>query len=201
MAGPTVEFWQQRFEEDTIPWDRRAPSPQLMSWLPSFRSGRTVLVPGCGSGWELAELAKAGAVVTGIDYAPAAVAKARDLLEQRILFAEVVQADVLQWMPSQPADAIYEQTCLCALHPDDWTAYAAQMHRWLKPGGRLFAMFMQMPRPAAMEGTIVGPPFHCDINAMRALLPTTLWEWPKPPYPQTPHPIGAHELGVVLVRR
>jgi len=38
-------------------------------------------------------------------------------------------------------DAIYEQTCLCALYPDRWRQYADQLHRWLAPGGRLYALF------------------------------------------------------------
>ena len=29
--------------------------------------------------------------------------------------------------PAAPLAAVYEQTCLCALHPDLWTAYAAQL--------------------------------------------------------------------------
>ncbi len=201
MAGPTIAFWQEHFDRGTMPWDRGGPSPALTAWLPQVRAGRTVLVPGCGSGWELAELAKAGAVVTGIDYAPAAVAKARALLEERVLLAEVVEADVLAWSPAQPADMVYEQTCLCALHPDHWTRYAGQLHRWLKPGGRLFALFMQKARAGASQGLVEGPPFHCDVNAMRALLPADLWEWPKPPYAATPHPSGSFELAVTLVRR
>lgn len=201
MAGPTIDFWQRRFEERTVPWDRGEPSPQLMAWLPEIPAGRSVLVPGCGSGWEVAELARIGAVVTGIDYTPAAVARARALLSQRALFAEIVQADVLQWTPPHPVDAVYEQTCLCALHPDHWARYAEQLHAWLKPGGRLYAMWMQKERPGAAEGLIEGPPFHCDINAVRALLPSMLWDWPKPSYPRTEHPSGAFELGVVLTRR
>lgn len=31
MAGPTTEFWQERFETKTTPWDRRGASPQLSS--------------------------------------------------------------------------------------------------------------------------------------------------------------------------
>ena len=202
MSGPTIDFWQQHFEAGTIPWDRGGPSPQLVAWLGhAVRAGETVLVPGCGSGWDVAELANAGARVTGIDYAPAAVAKAEALLRERALVATIVEADVLEWAPSSPVDAVYEQTCLCALHPDHWKRYGDQLHAWLKPGGRLLAMFMQKPRPGAAEGFVEGPPYHCDVHAMRALLPSTRWEWPKPPYPATPHSIGAFELGVVVTRR
>ena len=61
------------------------------------------------------------------------VDRSREDLAQRGLQADVVQADVLQWSPAAPVDAVYEQTCLCALHPDHWTAYAAQLQAWVKP--------------------------------------------------------------------
>ena len=206
MPGPDVNFWQQRFEQRHTPWDRGAPSPQLQRWLDdgslaaAAAAGR-IAVPGCGAGHEVAELAAAGLDVVAIDYARAAVELTNARLAGRALRAEVVEADVLAWQPAAPLAAVYEQTCLCALHPDHWTAYAAQLQRWLRPGGRLFALFMQMPREAAAQGEIVGPPYHCDINAMRALFPSALWDWPKPPYAQVPHPMGMRELAVVLTRR
>jgi len=59
--------------------------------------------------------------------------------------------------------------------------YAAQLHAWLRPGGRLLALFMQARKDSAAEGFIEGPPYHCDINAMRALFREPDWRWPKPP--------------------
>ena len=203
MAGPTTEFWQERFEKNETGWDRGSASPQLLAWLDGGElQACRIAVPGCGSGWEVAELAQRGFAVTGLDYTAAAVEKTRTLLASRALTAEVVQADVLAYQPAQPFDAIYEQTCLCALHPDDWFPYASQLRQWLKPGGSLWVLFMQMIRPAASEqGVIAGPPYHCDINAMRALFPERHWVWPKPPYAKVPHPNLAHELGLRLLRR
>jgi SAM-dependent methyltransferase len=203
MAGPNADFWQQRFRAADTPWDRGAPHPQLHAWLASgvLASGQTVLVPGCGSGHEVAALARAGVNATGIDYTPEAVALATARLAAGGLRAVVREADVLAWQPAAPVDAVYEQTCLCALHPDHWTAYAAQLHRWLRPGGRLCALFMQAPRPGAAEGRVEGPPYHGDINAMRALFPSSLWDWPAPPYAAVPHARGWAELAVVLQRR
>ncbi len=202
MAGPTIPFWQGHFDAGTIPWDRGGPGPQVAVWLDGdIPPGTRLLVPGCGSGWDVAAFARAGMTVTGVDYTPAAVAAASSLLAREGLAAEVVLADVLAWSPPRPVDAIYEQTCLCALHPDHWTRYAVQLQAWLRPGGRLFALFMQRQRPGAREGLIEGPPFHCDINAMRALLPLAAWDWPKPPYPAVPHHSGAFELAVMLTRR
>ena len=205
MSGPDVDFWQQRFVANHVPWDRGAPSPQLQSWLdagqlsPDALNGALV-VPGCGAGHEVAELAARGFQVIAIDYASAAIELTRERLARSGLLAQVVQADVLSWQPQAPLAAVYEQTCLCALHPDDWTAYAQQLHRWLRPGGRLYALFMQIRRDGAAQGLIEGPPYHCDINAMRALFPSQRWQWPKPPYPRVPHPMGANEIALVLTR-
>lgn len=203
MAGPTTDFWQERFEKKQTGWDRGAPSPQLLAWLDSGAlQPCRIAVPGCGSGWEVAELARRGFEVVGIDYTPAAVERTRALLSAQGFRAEVLQADVLAYQPDKPFDAIYEQTCLCALHPDHWVDYASRLRQWLKPQGSLWALFMQMIRPEATEeGLILGPPYHCDINAMRALFPAQDWAWPKPPYAKVPHSMGAHELGLRLALR
>ncbi|VTU46653.1 thiopurine S-methyltransferase (plasmid) [Variovorax sp. SRS16] len=202
MAGPTPAFWQERFDKKETGWDRGGPSPRLLAWLEegALQPCR-IAVPGCGRGWEVAELAQRGFEVTAIDYTPAAVQQTRALLDARALEATVVQADVLSYQPEQVFDAVYEQTCLCALHPDHWFGYAQQLHRWLKPGAALWVMFMQAIRPAATEtGLIEGPPYHCDINAMRALFTARDWEWPKPPYAKVPHSNALHELGLRLIR-
>jgi methyl halide transferase len=202
MAGPTREFWDKRFQSGETPWDRGDANPQLGAWLAAgaLRPCR-IVVPGCGSGYEVAALAAAGFEVTALDYAPEAIARTRNLLDAGNLSAELVEADALAWRPDHVFDAAYEQTCLCALYPDQWREYADQLHRWLAPGGLLYGLFVQLPRPGAADGAIEGPPYHCDINAMRALFPDPRWEWSKPPYPRTTHPRGLYELAVVLKHR
>ena len=201
MAGPTLDFWQARFENGQTPWDRGGAHPQLLAWLEQglIAAGKTIAIPGCGRGHELLALGKAGIAAIGLDYAPAAVALAREQLGN--LPGSVEQADVLVWQPAAPLDNVYEQTCLCALHPDHWRRYAEQLHGWLKPGGRLLALFMQARRDSAATGAVEGPPYHGDINAMRALFPADRWVWPAPPYALVPHgQQGWAELAVVLAR-
>ena len=202
--GPDTAFWERRFETRETPWDRGGVNPQLRQWLSDgtiAASAGAIAVPGCGSGHEVAALAAAGCAVIALDYASAAIALTQQRLAVQQLRAELVQADVLAWRPAAPLAAVYEQTCLCALHPDHWTAYAAQLHAWLRPGGRLLALFMQAPREGGSQGFVEGPPYHCHIHAMRALFPAPLWDWPKPPYAQVSHPRGSQELAVVLTRR
>jgi methyl halide transferase len=201
MTGPTQDFWNQRFAEGNTPWDRGASNPQLRAWIAAGElKPCRILVPGCGSAYEVVELALAGFEATGLDYSDRAIARAHENLTNAGVDATLVQADVLTWTPDRTFDAIYEQTCLCALYPDHWREYAGRLHRWLVPGGRLFALFVQLLRDGAAEGNIQGPPYHCDINGMRALLPEPRWKWPKPPYPRTSHPAGLAELAVVLRR-
>ncbi|RMD69320.1 MAG: methyltransferase domain-containing protein [Gammaproteobacteria bacterium] len=190
-----AEAWEERYRSGKTGWDRGAPSPALLGWL----QDRTltpcrILVPGCGRGYEVVELARRGFEVTAVDIAPTPVAFLRQALQEAGLKAQVIQADLLDFQPDIPFDAIYEQTCLCALAPDAWPAYAERLERWLAPSGRLFALFMQTGSPG-------GPPYHCDLEAMERLFPASLWRWPAPPYPAIPHPSGFHERAVVLSKR
>jgi SAM-dependent methyltransferase len=201
MTGPTQDFWNQRFAEGNTPWDRGASNPQLRAWITAGElKPCRILVPGCGSAYEVVELALAGFEVTGLDYSDRAIARAHENIKDAGVDATLVQADALKWTPDRPFDAIYEQTCLCALYPDHWREYSDQLYRWLAPGGRLFALFLQLLRADAAQGFVQGPPYHCDINAMRSLFPESRWKWPKPPFARTTHPAGLAELAVVLGR-
>jgi methyl halide transferase len=203
MPGPDRDFWQRRFTQQQTPWDRAAPGPQIAAWIAdgALRAGQRIAVPGCGSGHDVLALVHAGCEVSAIDYASAAIELTRERLAAHGAKAHLVQADVLAWQPPSALDAVYEQTCWCALHPDHWATYAAQLHTWLRPGGALLLLAMQCRRDSASDGRIDGPPYHMDINAVRALLPATLWAWPAPPYAAVPHPAGWTELAIVLTRR
>lgn len=187
--------WESKYRSGETGWDRGGVSPALDRWLAegAVPQGR-VLVPGCGNGYEVLALAGAGHAVTAVDIAAPPVMGLMGALTERGLHARVVQADLLDWTPAEPFDAIYEQTCLCALEPEQWPAYAERLAGWLLPGGRLFALFMQTGR----EG---GPPYHCDLAAMRELFPDDLWIWPEQPAGRVEHPTGLHEQACVLVRR
>ena len=191
----TDNIWEQRYQAGQTGWDRGAFSPALRRWLDEgvLRPGE-IIVPGCGHGHEVVELARRGFAVTALDIAPSPVAALKQVLQQADLKAEVLQADVLQWQPAQPVDKIYEQTCLCALEPSLWAAYEQQLHRWLKPGGKLFVLFMQTGR----EG---GPPYHCDMAQMRALFPEPRWRWLTRQVHEVPHPSGIFELAHLLEKK
>lgn len=202
MNNLNADFWQKHFETNLTPWDRGSSNPKLLDWLDSNTlTPCKIAVPGCGKGWEVATLASRGFNVTGIDFTAAAVTEAKMILSKQQLIAEVVQADVLVYQPEETFDAVYEQTCLCALDPDHWISYVNQLTRWIRPGGYLYILFMQVERPAAKKGIVQGPPFHCDINGMRALFNSAYWKWPDTPPEVVDHAQGWHELAIRLQRR
>lgn len=198
ICGPAAVltrcYWQARYDQGQTGWDRGAASPTLVQWLAEgdLRPCR-ILVPGCGRGHEVVALAKAGFDVVGVDFAPAAVAAVQTKLAVEGRVAEIVQSDLFAYRPTQPFEAIYEQTCLCALPPERWADYEQQLVAWLIPRGRLFAAFMQ-------TDSADGPPFACRPAAMRELFAADRWEWPERLNPQK-HPTGLVELTGVLRRR
>jgi SAM-dependent methyltransferase len=187
--------WERRYGQGQTGWDRGRASPALDHWIGAVLvpPGR-VLVPGCGHGHEVAGLVRAGCQVTAVDIAAQPVMRLMGQLAGLGLHANVIQADLLHWRPSEPFDAVYEQTCLCALDPGHWAAYERRLRDWLLPGGRLLALFMQTGRAG-------GPPFDCPLPAMHVLFSERHWQWPAEPPLEVPHPNGLVEQGCVLIRR
>jgi methyl halide transferase len=193
-AALTPCYWQARYDQGQTGWDRGGASPTLVRWLTAGElKPCRMLVPGCGRGHEVVALAKAGFDVTGVDFAAAAVAAARTHLANEGLVSEIVQSDLFAYRPDERFEAIYEQTCLCALPPERWGEYEQCLATWLVPGGRLFAAFMQ-------TDSAEGPPFACPPDDMRRLFAADRWEWPERLEPQE-HPTGLVELTGVLRRR
>ncbi|MFC4102940.1 class I SAM-dependent methyltransferase [Paenibacillus xanthanilyticus] len=107
---------------------------ELVEWL-NAKAGERVLDWGCGTGDLAAELARTGAVVTGIDGSADMIARARvkyPQLDWRV-------ADGQSYVSEEPADAIFSNA---ALHwMTDAEGAAASMSASLRPGGRLVAEF------------------------------------------------------------
>ena len=99
----------------------------------------------------------------------------------------------LHYAAANPFDAIYEQTCLCAIAPKDWAAYEQRLHVSLRTAGKLYALFMQTDAPA-------GPPFHCDLDAMKELFHDSRWLWTDEQF-TVDHPTGMKEIAVVLTKK
>jgi len=184
-------FWESKYHNRETGWDRGSHSPALTTWLKELKPCR-ILIPGCGRGHEAIELARRDFDVTAVDIATPAIEHMQAALDKEGLTASLIHGDLFD-LDLEPFDAIYEQTCLCALQPTRWPDYEQWLYNHLKPGGQLFALFMQ----TNAEG---GPPFHCDVTEMKTLFATSRWQWPESDGTNVAHPSGRHELAHLLIR-
>ena len=135
-------FWNTRYEAHRTPWDFGGVPPALARYL-AARPGRgaRVLIPGCGSGREIAAFAEAGYAVTAIDFSPPAVAQARENVGPRLAEA-IVEGDFFTHdFAAAPFDLVYERTFLCALPTELWPKIVARSAALLKPGGMLAGIY------------------------------------------------------------
>lgn len=187
----TLLDWEARYRAGQTGWQRGDVNPACLGWLAdgTLPPGR-ILVPGAGRSEEPLALAQAGRSVVVVDIAESAVAFQAERLAP--FGGSAVLGDLFAYAPGAAFDAVYEQTCLCALPPELWERYAACLAGWIRPGGVLGALFLQSERPG-------GPPFHCDIGRMRELFPDRDWAWPDDPRP-VPQFGGMSEIPAALRR-
>lgn len=155
-ASNQPEFWNPRYRSGTTPWDLGHVPPALDRYLAAHLGrGASVLIPGCGSGYEIAAFSAAGYSVTAIDFSPPAVARARANLPP-LLAERVVEGDFFTYdFPAAPFDLVYERTFLCALPPALWPRIVERTASLLKPGGTLVGLYFFGEKND-------GPPFGLD---------------------------------------
>ena len=155
------DFWSERFEQGFVPWDRGDVPARLLQFVAGAGRRYVTLIPGCGTGYEVACLSDAGWDVTAIDFSPAAVEAARKMLGPWA--GRVVQADFFEFAPAAPVELVYERAFFCALPPRMRPEIVARWAELLAPGGLLAGFFFFDDAPK-------GPPFGISSAELESLL-------------------------------
>ena len=161
------DYWESLYQSGDTHWDKGAPSPGLVDFLAAHPAlpRATVCVPGCGTGHDVREFARAGFSAFGFDIAPSAIRLAvRKTRAGASLGAPAScrrvetdgkhggkmpappggaafqVADFLQDDPPQLFDWIFEHTLFCAIKPDERDDYVRAVLRWLRPEGQYLAV-------------------------------------------------------------
>ena len=169
------QFWDLRYQANFAPWDAGRVPAQLAEFAKGPR-GR-VLVPGCGSAWDVRCFVESGWEVLGIDFSEEALAAARPVLGPHA--ERVRRADFFSPIPEGPFDVVYERAFLCALPRRLWSAWSARVSELVRPYGHLVGVFY-------FDETERGPPFPLhDDTELAGLLASTFTRIVDAPVPDS----------------
>lgn len=132
----------------------------MRDWLERNGSGKRVLVPGCGTGYEVRAFAERGHEVLAIDFSDAALEAARRELGK---LSGRVRKDDFFTLEEAPFDVVYERAFLCALPRRLWNDWAARMAALVRPGGVLAGFFY-------LDDNERGPPFGIQPGRLEEFL-------------------------------
>jgi hypothetical protein len=131
------DFWNVRYRSGRTPWDQGGVPAALARYLFSHPGeGSRVLIPGCGSGYEIAAFARAGL--------PPALA-------ERVHHGDFFTHDFAH----APFDLVYERTFLCALPPGMWPRLVSRTGDLIASGGILAGFYF-------FGEKVDGPPFGLE---------------------------------------
>ena len=140
------DFWNTRYTAGKTPWDLGGVPGALRSFLTRAKPPGRILIPGCGSGYEVQAFCEAGFEVTAIDFSPAARERATRILGP--LSHCVIPGNFFTHdFSEQEFDLIYERTFLCSLPPARWPAYARRTAELLQKGKILAGVFLYGEEP------------------------------------------------------
>ena len=156
--------WNRRYAQNDTPWDKGDAHPVLADMLAHGALSGRVLVPGCGTGHDVRELARRGLEVVGLDVAPLALERAR--AGTPVGAENYLLGDLFHLAPDLRGafDGVFEHTCFCAIDPAKRGEYVSAVASALRPGGKLLAVFFLDP---GNDGD--GPPFGCTSGELDSL--------------------------------
>jgi len=129
--------------------------------------GKRVLEVGCGAGTDLMRFAKGGAIVTGVDIAPSAIALAKQNFAQQGLQANLREADGEQLpFPDASFDFVYAHGVVQYTARD--RALVDEVRRVLAPGGMaVFQVYNRVSWLNALSKIMKVPLEHEDAPVLK----------------------------------
>jgi SAM-dependent methyltransferase len=168
LWGRHPQAWSQTMEQQMRPLYRAA-----LDALGSL-DGRSLLDAGCGSGQAIADAARRGATVTGVDATPQLL----DIARQRTPTADLRVGEIQQ-LPFGDAAFDVVTAFNSIQYAADPAAAIAELARVCRPGGQVAIGIWGDPQRCETEGL---------FQRLRSL---------APPPPGTPAPLACSDAGVV----
>lgn len=155
MSNPSQpEFWNSRYLKDNTPWDFGGVPADLKNFLKKDGKGARVLIPGCGSGYEIQAFSEANYEVTAVDFSSFAVQRARRMVSEKP-GVKIIEGDFFAHdFPHASFDFVYERFFVAAIPIELRQMYRDRMAQLLKYRGLLIGYYYYS-KPDSVDG----PPF------------------------------------------
>ncbi len=155
------KFWDEIYKNGQSGWDLKSPNPIFLELLENKEALEpgSILIPGCGKGYDAIAAAKHKFTVTAIDFSEYAISFAKNLAIQEPVNVEFLKKDFFSLEDEfyGKFDFVYDYASYCAINPLRREEYAKKISLMLKPGGKFLAHLFPV------EDRKTGPPFGIDI--------------------------------------
>ena len=137
-----AERWEAMYRSGTYRehWDSAQPAPYVCAMVAAgaASAGDTTLDLGCGGGPNTIFLAQMGCNSIGVDWSATALQIARGRASNAGVAPDFREGSVFNLpVDDESVDFAVDNGCLHGVALDEWSDYAAEVARVLKPGGRL----------------------------------------------------------------
>jgi ubiquinone/menaquinone biosynthesis C-methylase UbiE len=130
---------KQFYEEHADEFEEKTRDRQKKNWIEKLHTlvphGGTILDLGCAYGRDAKTFVELGYKVIGVDFSEAFIAKARVHVPE----ATFIVSDIREFSCADASlDAVYASAILLHIPKEDTKVVLRNMHRFLKPNGKLF---------------------------------------------------------------
>lgn len=133
MSIPLSTF-EEAYSNRSAPWVIGEPQPVVVALEQKGLVDGKVLDVGCGTGENALHLAARGHDVTGHDFSPHAIEKARENARAQGAEVRFEVADALALEPAARFDTVVDSALFHLLDPDDRSRYAERLHGACRSG-------------------------------------------------------------------
>jgi len=150
-----ADFWSEIYKSKENPgWNLNDAAEAFKDMLPRLKLPKSrILVLGCGEGHDAALFARAGHLVTAVDFSKEAISRGKEKygdLQNLSFYDYNIFHIPTEWNHS--FDVVMEHTCFCAIPPDQRGELVRLYRRMLHEEGQLLGVFFTMDKRS-------GPPF------------------------------------------
>ena len=165
MNSDKVEFWEESYINGKTAWDMKSATPAFVDLLSHnlLRDKKSMLVPGCGYGYDAIVAAQSGYDVTANDISEIAIKFASELADKENVKINFLIEDFFLLKEDLSFDIVYDYVTYCAVNPKRRKEYADKVASLLNQNG-LFVIIL-----FPIEKRIGGPPFAVDVNEAEKL--------------------------------